>query len=556
METKILVITEKSEASTHLRDGGAMVIQTLKNVFGDNLDIVQFDEVSHHSKSNHFTYPISHPNRFVRRILNSDWVAEKVSNLAQGYSHVIFIHVSMLFGVIRERLSGCKIWLFPMLLGESYAIAGEIVPSEYLAAEQKALRNVDRIITPSHFEKQQLCKVYGVPLHITKVIPRGVSSFYDKSNRGLESGPLEICSIGSIKPQKNTLELISLFAHIKKSQTEATLLVVGPIQNASYFLNVQKKVQKLGLETSVTFTGYVTHDELKRIIAKSKFHLSATHCETFGRTIFETLSYGILNLLPNHQNCAALEHLQDSPYCKTYTNKEDLLLAIKELTEEYETRSELASETGKTFNEKRLSQLIRAEILEAPEMLVTDFDGTLFHKDDSVRTNKSVDQAKQYEKLIICSARSVKDIRNQLTHLAIRPDWIVGLSGSEIESFDGQFKVCYPLSDSERNELLNLYPNGIFIMSDGLAVQMRTQHAESSLRFRAEKYDNYTYLHPRRNSKLNAILNILDYLNYSGRIVAWGDGTHDLPYLTYFDGLFMGQNRSHPFLRTETKLNK
>jgi hydroxymethylpyrimidine pyrophosphatase-like HAD family hydrolase len=398
--------------------------------------------------------------------------------------------------------------------------------------------------------------VYGVPLHITKVIPRGVSSFYDKSNRGLESGPLEICSIGSIKPQKNTLELISLFAHIKKSQTEATLLVVGPIQNASYFLNVQKKVQKLGLETSVTFTGYVTHDEIKRIIAKSKFHLSATHCETFGRTIFETLSYGILNLLPNHQNCAALEHLQDSPYCKTYTNKEELLLAIKELTEEYETRSELASETGKTFNEKRLSQLIRAEILEAPEMLVTDFDGTLFHKDDSVRTNKSVDQAKQYEKLIICSARSVKDIRNQLTHLAIRPDWIVGLSGSEIESFDGQFKVCYPLSDSEKNELLNLYPNGILIMSDGLAVQMRTQHAESSLRFRAEKYDNYTYLHPRRNSKLNAILNILDYLNYSGRIVAWGDGTHDLPYLTYFDGLFMGQNRSHPFLRTETKLNK
>lgn len=551
MEPKILVVTEKSEASAHLRDGGAMVIQTLKKTFGECLDIVQFDEVNTNPSDLRYTYPIAHPNRFIRRMLNSEWVAEKVTNLAKGYSHVVFVHVSMLFGIMPERLLGCKIWLFPMLLGESYLKAGENVPAEYFQAEREALKNAHRIITPSHFEKLQLHNAYGVPKSIIKVIPRGISDLLFKKCKKSHTKVIKICSIGSIKPQKNILELINHFACVRKHYNDATLIVIGPVQNVSYFWEVQKRVMELGLENCVTFTGYIPYEELKETIIDCKFHLSATHCETFGRTIFETLSLGILNLLPHHKNCAALEHLEGLPYCETYSSSEELIHKIQKLLDGYEIRSELATEISLIFSDERLKKLIRAEILELPELLVTDFDGTLFHQDDPNRTEKSINEAKRYQKLIICSARRICDLREQLEKLNIKPDWLVGLSGGEIESYDGRFRICYPLSDADKLELQAVHPHGSFVTSEGLAFQMRVSHATSSIKYRAEKYNEFTYLCPRRNSKLNAILIIIDHINFTGRVAAWGDGTNDLPYLTYFDGLLTGQNKNHAFLRNE-----
>lgn len=550
MEPKILVVTEKNEASSHLRDGGAMVIQTLKKTFGECLDVVQFDEVNTKPSKLRYTYPIAHPNRFIRRMLNSEWVAEKVTNSAKGYSHVIFIHISMLFGIIPERLFGCKIWLFPMLLGESYAKAGENVPAEYFEAEREALKKVDRIITPSHFEKQQLYNAYGVPRSIIKVIPRGISDLLFKKYQKTHNRVIKICSVGSIKPQKNVLELINHFACVRKYYNDATLIVIGPVQNVSYFWEVQKRVMELGLENDVTFTGYIPHEQLKETIIDCKFHLSATHCETFGRTIFETLSLGILNLLPHHKNCAALEHLEGLPYCETYSSSEELIQKIQVLLDGYELRSELATEISLIFSDERLKKLIRAEILELPELLVTDFDGTLFYKDNPTETEKLINEAKRYQKLIICSARSISDLREQVENLDIRPDWLVGLSGGEIESYDSRFRICYPLSDADKLELQADYPDGSFVSSHGIAVQMRVPYAISSIKYRAEKYNGFTYLCPRRNSKLNAVLTIIDHINFSGRVAAWGDGTNDLPYLTYFDGLLTGQNKHHAFLRT------
>lgn len=360
---KILLITEKFGPNDSYRDGGSKLVETLQRSLGHSLNIMQFGTKADPAAKWHFQYPFDLPNRFEKRIANASFIQQQIKQVAKNFTSIIFVHISMQFGFKKLTLrDDINVWTFPMFLTPSYVASGEIVPDKYIQEERMALANSNNILTPSYLEKKQLIEFYLVQEDMIHVIPRGVEiNLLNPKVRNLIKSPI-FCSLGSIKPQKNTIGLIRLFARIYNKFPEATLKIIGPVQNVSYFNEVISEVKKFGLDKFVRFTGYVKPNKLAFVMKDAHFHISTSLCETFGRAIFETIASGLPNLIMSSKNNAAIDFLRSVPYARFIDNHDAALNAIEEMFTNFSKLSSMALEVGKLYNEEMFSKLLVAKI--------------------------------------------------------------------------------------------------------------------------------------------------------------------------------------------------
>lgn len=533
----ILLVTEKYNPGTTERDGGSRLAATLKSAFGDSLKVMQFGDQKTSSATWHFKYPFYDNDRFNRRVKNATFIQEKLHHVIDQFSHIIFIHVSMLFNFAREsKNNNVTIILFPMFLSPSYKLSGETIPKQYVTMEHDALTLPNLILTPSYFEKDQLITTFNVSDSLIKVIPRGIDTNYVNSYAKTIEASVNFCSIGSIKPQKNTLELISLFSSIHKAYKNSCLKIIGPIQNEHYFQLVIEKINQLGLKDSIELTGFVKPNDIPNQVKKSHFHLSTSHCETFGRSIFETLALGIPNIV-RRKNNAAFDFLCESPFIQFVDNNHEATISLNKMMQNYNTLSKRSTEIGTLFDDKLLSKILAAEISQQKIIAISDFDGTLYHKDCTKRTIQCMKEFSRYPIRVICSARSVDDILKQCQNHNISVDWIIAYSGAVV--CDGAGNKCWSIPiDSDIHEMIRNTAEVEKISFDGdlvqLAVSSSLQHNNYELR--AESYSGITFLANVESRKLHAIIKLLNHINHQGRVHVSGDGKYDHEMITYFDG--------------------
>lgn len=538
---KILVVTEKYSPIDTQKDGGAQLIKTLMRSFGEKLDILQFNgEQQQRSEGWSFRYPHYLEDRFERRVANAPFVAERVREVAKEkrFTHIIFIHISMQFeSDIRNDI---ETWTFPMFLTPSYRASGEVVPLQYTEMEKKALSLAKNIITPSYFEKRQLLEYYGVAETKIHVIPRGVDTRALKpvSRKMDDKNSVVFCSIGSIKPQKNTLGLIDIFSKVAHRYEKAILRLIGPIQNLAYYEKVRQKIEQLGLGEKIHISEYIPHNKISGAVADAHIHISASNCETFGRSIFETLALGLPNVAFSKNN-AAHDFLGDAPYIKFVQDQHEALKAIDELLANFSLLSSLAVEMGHIYNDKMLGNLIVAKIACAQTLLISDYDGTLFHKADPLKTDTYIKQFKQFFPKVICTARSIKDILKEMKSHGITVDWIIAHSGAVIANGQGDILKILPLHDVETQKIMSLASIDKKITIAGKLIQ--TVSSSSINRnhcpeLRIEVYEGKSFILSWRASKLRAICWLLTHINWEGRVKTLGDGKYDLEFLRYFDG--------------------
>lgn len=543
---KILVVTEKFDPETSQRDGGAQLVNTLKRVFGNTLYIMQFGETNNPSAHWNFIYPYDLSNRFEKRLANAGFIAEKIKAVEHDFTHICFIHISMQFGLVSCRLSSkIKIVTFPMFLSPSYQISGEVVPLDYIAAEKEALKLSECVLTPSHLEKKQLVNHYQLDQKKIKVIPRGINECYIAQKNKDFHGHLNFCSIGSIKPQKNTLELVHLFSKIHAKYENSNLNIIGPIQNQIYYNEVKDLINYLKLHQAIKFEGYVAPLEIQKLINSSHFHLSTSLCETFGRSIFETLAAGIPNIA-RAQNNAAADFLSHLPYIRFVKNNDEALKVIDEFIPNLSELSNLATEIGTLYSDNFLSRLLVAEVQGQNAIAISDYDGTLYHKNSITKTQESINFFRQFPIRILCSARGLDDLLAQLKLYHLNVDWIIAWGGAVVS--DGQGKILWkiPLTNHQLSHLenqLSEVQDKAYIQFENSVLQIAVpaDKARSILGFRTEIYSNKAFIAHWQASKLHAIHRLLNYINYSGRVSVFGDGQYDLEMLTYFDGSHITQ---------------
>lgn len=540
---KILVVTEKCSPDCTQRDGGAVLVQTLRREFGNSLTIMQFGSNKETSSGWCFDYPFSCGDRFERRIANASFIAEKVKAVHHLFSHIIFIHISMQFGITSCFLQKeVQIWTFPMFLSPSYIASGEFVPSKYIEMERAALALCKNILTPSYLEKRQLIDYYTISDECIHVIPRGIDpAIFLSKQRKLEGSP-NFCSIGSIKPQKNTFGLVRLFKKIQSSYPDSQLKIIGPVQNINYYDAVRLEIQRLKLDEAIEFTGYIPPEKLSSVIADAHLHLSTSMCETFGRSIFETLAAGLPNVAKATGNAAA-EFLQDLPYATFVDKESEMLEAIQAMLDNLPALSSLAAEIRTLYDDKFLSKILSAKIGNRDCIAICDFDGTLFHKDDPEKTQKCINAFRSYEKRVVCSARPVQDLLTKLASFNLEVDWIIGYSGSVVASGLGETLWNVPIEAHHLARLKTL-PESRVIEYQGSVVQVAISKdlAYDAFGLRSEIYQDTAFYASWKASKLRAVHRLLSYINWSGQVRAFGDGPYDTELLNYYDGLFIAKN--------------
>lgn len=104
------------------------------------------------------------------------------------------------------------------------------------------------------------------------------------------------CSIGMLEKHKNHEQVIDIFSKIKKKFPEATLKILGDGSLRKY---LEKKVEILKLNKSITFRGWVSRKEIIKTLCQSQYCMHFSKVEAIPNNIKEAMFYGCIPISSN-----------------------------------------------------------------------------------------------------------------------------------------------------------------------------------------------------------------------------------------------------------------
>ena len=186
---------------------------------------------------------------------------------------------------------------------------------QYLTAmSRRACHHARRIITISESGRQDVHRFFGVPLERIAVVYPGVDSVYKPLPAGdvaafrREKGLPDrfLLHVGTLQPRKNIPVLLEAFARVVKSadaerwgghSTRSVerdgglhLLLVGG--KGWLFDEIFRRVEELGIQKRVHFTGYVPDSELPLWYNAAAAFVFPSVYEGFGMPVVEAMACG------------------------------------------------------------------------------------------------------------------------------------------------------------------------------------------------------------------------------------------------------------------------
>ncbi len=171
-----------------------------------------------------------------------------------------------------------------------------------------AVRQASRILTISESAKSQIAAAFRLPTSVIEVISLGPSqAFAPIKDLTLVRSVLEkyrlptdrplILYVGGISPHKNLQGLLLALTHVGEHTTAGWhLVIVGDYENDSFLGCYRELVEQslqLGLEDRITFTGYVTSQDLPALYCGARMFVLPSFNEGFGLPIVEAMACGV-----------------------------------------------------------------------------------------------------------------------------------------------------------------------------------------------------------------------------------------------------------------------
>jgi glycosyltransferase involved in cell wall biosynthesis len=163
-----------------------------------------------------------------------------------------------------------------------------------------AARRADAIITVSQSAKRDIVGLYGIsPDRVHVVHEAAAPSFRRVSDRAELDRVRErygladrfILYVGTIEPRKNLPNLIEAFARRRQAgELRHQLVCAGPYGWLSR--DVEQRIDRLDLERSVRFTGYVPFDDLPALYTLAEMFVFPSLYEGFGLPVIEAMACG------------------------------------------------------------------------------------------------------------------------------------------------------------------------------------------------------------------------------------------------------------------------
>jgi glycosyltransferase involved in cell wall biosynthesis len=106
----------------------------------------------------------------------------------------------------------------------------------------------------------------------------------------VEKPEFDVVILGRLHVHKGVLDLPEIWSRVRQSKPDAKLLIIG---EGAHRPLVEQGLQKLGLTSSVTFTGGVPEREKNELLARSRIGLSLSFEEGWGLSVNEYLATGL-----------------------------------------------------------------------------------------------------------------------------------------------------------------------------------------------------------------------------------------------------------------------
>jgi len=190
--------------------------------------------------------------------------------------------------------------VFPTRSGKSVAIIYDLVFErfpEYTANKKhldylrkvvpEAARCSDRIVTISEFTKREIVDVYKVDEEKITVIHPGLDHKFFKPAEG-KKRPI-ILFLGTLEPRKNVVNLIRAYGMLPNRE-EYDLVIAG--MRGWKYEEIFQKVEELGLDDKVVFTGYVPDRQRSKLLQEAQVFVYPSFYEGFGMPVIEAQACG------------------------------------------------------------------------------------------------------------------------------------------------------------------------------------------------------------------------------------------------------------------------
>jgi colanic acid/amylovoran biosynthesis glycosyltransferase len=177
-----------------------------------------------------------------------------------------------------------------------YDASARLAEADYGRAIRHVVADAACVITPSHHLRRRLQAHCGPGETRFEVVPYGPSAESIEAARSLaktQPSPVPlVVALGRLTEKKQPLALLEAFQLVKAEVPDAKLIIVG---DGELRPAVESRIRVLGLESAVTLTGALPHDEALARIARG--WVFAQHSATSARGDQEGMPLAILEAM-------------------------------------------------------------------------------------------------------------------------------------------------------------------------------------------------------------------------------------------------------------------
>ncbi|MBO8130390.1 MAG: glycosyltransferase family 4 protein [Candidatus Marinimicrobia bacterium] len=157
---------------------------------------------------------------------------------------------------------------------------------------KKTYQFVDKIIVPSSAMKKSILKKFHQDREKVTVIPNPVDEAFLTAEivHKKDISEFKFVTVSLFRPEKRINWLIKAFKELVRERQNLRLVIIGdgPEKN-----NIFRLINKLNVKKFITLTGYLSKEEIIKILQKCHAYIQTSRVETFGMSIVEAMALGL-----------------------------------------------------------------------------------------------------------------------------------------------------------------------------------------------------------------------------------------------------------------------
>jgi glycosyltransferase involved in cell wall biosynthesis len=184
-------------------------------------------------------------------------------------------------------------------------------------------RSAKKIITVSHFSKQQLVELLNIPADLIRVIYNGVDDHFLQNEKEHDMGRPYFLYVGNRRKNKNLPAMLTAFAQAKIPE-DFIFCISGEID-----AELNQLINQLKIGKKVKFLGFIAERDLPKIYKGAHATLFVSLMEGFGLPIIESMASGT-PVLTSSSSCLP-EIAGDAALCVNPSNISAIQAGIEKL---------------------------------------------------------------------------------------------------------------------------------------------------------------------------------------------------------------------------------